>query len=54
MYNNGRALELAHGGYCNGVDEWIVDREGCLIRIPRKLNAQTKIAKESADVVNKR
>lgn len=48
MYNNGRVLEMQLGSY----EDYIVDRDGCMVRKERPINAQTKIAVKSAGIAN--
>lgn len=48
MYNNGRILEMQLGSY----EDYIVDRDGCMVRVKRPINAQSKVAIESANVAN--
>ena len=33
-------------------DNYRIDKEGCMVRVERHINAQTKIAIESAEVAN--
>jgi len=52
MVNNGRVLEMFQGSYSDKNNEWVVDRDGSMIRLERPIVAQTRIAIESANVIN--